>query len=310
MELRHLRNFLTVVEQRSVSNAASIIRLAQPALSRQLRALEDELGAPLLVRHGWGVTPTPEGEVLAEHARLLLQRAQMARDAVGALSGTPTGRLAIGVPSSMAMLLPELALAARTALPRVRLRLVEGYSANLHQRTLAGELDIAILYNEPHLPALTRWPLLTDKLVAIGAAGLFRPGVDVTLAELFEHPLLLPASSNRLRILFEQAAAQAGMDSHVDMEVDSVPALLELVAAGAGVSVLPYSTVKSGVDQGRLSSAPIGPKPLTRSLVLARPADRMETPAWRAMANLLREILRSKEESFGWSVAEISEPAP
>ena len=94
MELRHLQNFLTILEQQSISNAASLIRIAQPALSRQLQALEREVGAALVVRHGWGVSPTPQGEVLAEHARQMLHHAQMALDAVSAMSSSPAGKLA------------------------------------------------------------------------------------------------------------------------------------------------------------------------------------------------------------------------
>lgn len=303
MELRQLHNFLTVVDQRSVSRAASLLHLAQPALSRQIRALEEELGADLLVRHGWGVTPTPEGEILATHARGLLRDAQAAREAVSAFSGVPSGKLTVGVPSSMAaVLLPGLALAASAALPGVELRLVEGYSATLHQRTLAGQLDLAVLYSEPHLPAITRWPLLTEPLVAIGQSGVLDSKTQLSIGQLIEYPLLLPAASNRLRILFEEAAARAGAHHQLRMEVDSVPALLELVRAGLGVSILPFSSVKAGVTQGHLSMAFIGPRPLTRSLILARPRDRAETPAWTAVAGLLLGLLRDREEEYGWKL--------
>ncbi|KQX25656.1 hypothetical protein ASD39_12950 [Sphingomonas sp. Root50] len=303
MELRHLRNFVTVVEQKSISKAANIVRLAQPALSRQLQALENDLGAPLLVRHGWGITPTPEGEVLAKSARSLLDQAQAVRDAVGAASGSPSGKLAIGVPSSMAeIVLPELALAAQRALPRVELRLVEGYSATLRQRLLTGELDAAILYADRRHSSLVTRPLLTESLVAFGPAGAFGTEAAISIEDLVARNPIMPASANQLRALFEEAAANIGLTATAAMEVDSVPALLALVAAGAGVSVLPYSSIRHAVEKGRVSYARISPQKLDRQLVLARTQERIETPSWNGIVNLLCEILSAGEQAYRWQV--------
>lgn len=304
MELRHLRNFVTVVEQKSISKAANIVRLAQPALSRQLQALENDLGATLLVRHGWGITPTPEGEVLAKAARNLLDQAQAVRDAVGAASGSPSGKLAIGVPSSMAeIVLPELARAVRRALPRVELRLVEGYSATLRQRLLTGELDAAVLYADRRHSSLVTRPLLSEPLVAFGPAGAFGAGAAISIEDLVARNPIMPASANQLRSLFEEAAATTGLSTTTSLEVDSVPALLALVAAGEGVSVLPYSSIRHAVEKGRISYARISPQKLERQLVLARTQERIETPSWNGLVNLLYDILSAGEQAYRWQVA-------
>lgn len=301
MELRQLKNFLAVVDQGSVSSAASVIRLAQPALSRQLQALEFELGASLLVRHPWGVSPTPEGQLLAEHARRMLQEAQSARNAISALSDEPSGKFTVGVVSSLAAtILPALALEAGRSMPRVSLQLVESYSATLHQRILANELDFAIVYRERQFPTLKSWPLFSEAIVAVGGPGVFDAGHSATLQELVTMPLILPTATNRLRILFEEAAAEAGVPRSDGLEVDSVAALKELLAAGAGVSILPYSTVHAGVSAGRFSFAPIGPRPLVRDMVLVRPSERLETPAWKTMADLLRRVLLDHAERYDW----------
>jgi LysR family transcriptional regulator, nitrogen assimilation regulatory protein len=303
IELGHLKNFLAVIEHKSITKAASLVRLAQPALSRQLHALEADLGASLLYRHGWGITPTPEGEILAKHARSLLDQAQAVRDAVGAVSGSPSGKIAIGVPSSMAaILLPEVALTARRTMPRVQLRLIDGYTANLQQRLLAGELDIAILYAERRNSTLVTRPLLKEALVAIGPPGEFGADATISIPELIARNPIMPTAPNQLRSLLQDAAAESGMTENVTMAVDSVPALLELVFAGAGLSVLPYSTVHASVEQGRLSYARIAPQNLERHLVLARPAERIETPLWNAMTELLYGILRARQETYQWTV--------
>ena len=304
MELRQLRNFLAIIEQKSISRAASVVRIAQPALSRQLQALEAELGVELLVRHGWGVTPTPEGETLARHARSLLGQAQMVKDAVMAASDTPAGDLAIGVPSSMAaILLPDLAQSTRARLPRVHLSLVEGYSGNLHRRLLTGELDCAILYFEPQRSALVTRPLLTEELVAIAAPGVFSDQATCTIAEFAARSPIMPASANRLRSLLADAARDADVVIDAALDVDSVPALLALVAAGAGVSILPYSTVLAAVEEGRISCARMGSVRLERRLMLARPAERILTPALSALIEILDEVLIGKEPIYGWLVA-------
>jgi LysR family nitrogen assimilation transcriptional regulator len=303
MDLQHLQNFLTILDQRSISNAASLIRIAQPALSRQLRALEKQVGGPLLVRHGWGVSPTPAGEVLATHARDILNRVQAARDAVSAISSSPSGKLSVGVTGSVAsVILPPLALEARRAMPGVKLALAEGSSANLHQRMLAGELDLAVIRAEGPLPALAAQLLLTEPVVVVGAAGMFRSGEAASIVQLLRHEALVTAPSGGLRLLYEKTIATAGANPPAFLEVDSFPALIELLAAGAGVSLLPYSTIHAGVQAGRLSWAPLAPKPLTRRLIVARPQDRIKTPAWRTADHLLRQIAAALAGAYGWSV--------
>jgi LysR family nitrogen assimilation transcriptional regulator len=101
MTLQQLANFVRIVELQSFSKTAAVIRIAQPALSRQVRNLEIELASPLLVRHGWGVTPTAAGELLLERARRLLAEAEGARDALLALSAEPSGRGCSSGPSTI-----------------------------------------------------------------------------------------------------------------------------------------------------------------------------------------------------------------
>src|SRR3954447_4058261 len=99
MDIRQLKYFLRVAEMESLSRAASVLRVAQPALSRQIKSLEEELAVLLLRRHGWGVTPTPAGQVLMIHARQVLKEVEAARDAVLACQAEPTGKLSFGVPT-------------------------------------------------------------------------------------------------------------------------------------------------------------------------------------------------------------------
>lgn len=301
MELQHLENFLIILEQKSISNAASVIRIAQPALSRQLRALENTVGAPLLVRQRWGVSPTPAGEVLAEHARDIVQRMQAAQDAVSTIINAPGGTLSIGMTGSIAsVLLPPLALATQQDMPAVKFTFSEENSNTLLQKLLSRELDFAVIHEEDPIPLLEAEHLLLEPIVAVGKARLFAPGESVTVEQILSHQSLVAGTSDRLRLVYEEAVAASGRSAQSFLEINSFPALIELLALGAGVSLLPYSAVHAGVEAGRLSWAPLAPQPLTRSLAMARLKDRLKTPAWQRTSQLLREIVAERQLMYQW----------
>ena len=233
MDFRQLRYFLHVAEMQSLSRAASVLRVAQPALSRQIKGLEDELGVPLLRRHGWGVTPTPAGLVLMDHARIVLMEVGAARDAVLAYQSEPSGTLSFGVPSSLGrVLLPGLVVRFRECAPKVRLHLVDGFSATIHEWLVQGRLDLAVLYDTKTTDGLVSAPLLEEEMVLVGAAGRLTPLEGVTLAEVAGHDLILPGRPHRLRLLVEQAFAEHGLHCEPVIEVDALSALIELVRIG------------------------------------------------------------------------------
>lgn len=304
MDLNRLSNFVTVVEMQSLSKAAAAVRIAQPALSRQIRAMEDYYGAPLLARHGWGVTPTAAGLSLLDHARRILREERAARDSIRAMSGKPTGSLALGVPSSLArVLLPRVARIASDRFPELRLQLIDGYSASLYQWLIGGKLDMAILYRDRSTAQLAISPLLSESLVAIGPAGLFGHGQMLHPDALAQHRLILPGRPNRLRFLIEGAITGYSESTCPGLEVDSLPALLDLVRSGAGISVLPYSAVHDLVREGSLSYADLGPPALERILVLAHMGERPTTPAIEAIGAVLHELVAADQAECRWTPA-------
>lgn len=300
MTLTQLTNFIRVAEMASFSKAAAIVRIAQPALSRQIRNLEQELGAELLVRHPWGVTPTEAGEVLLSHARRIMQDLERARDAVDALSAEPTGRIAVGVPATLATsVLPPLALSLRTKFPRLKPRFVEDFSTGLHSRMHAGELDLALLYEEKALGPLATTPLLTEDLMLITAG-------DVTLdatGALAALQIVASTRPSRLREIIDAALAREGLAPTTILEVDSLPAMIRMVARGVGCTLLPYSTVADEVDRGELQALRMPGSPPRRTLLLARPLDRPASVGTRAIEAELRDIFRELSPRMGWDAA-------
>ncbi|HYG90699.1 MAG TPA: LysR substrate-binding domain-containing protein [Azospirillum sp.] len=302
MDFRQLRYFLHVAEMQSLSRAAALLRVAQPALSRQIKSLEEELGVPLLRRHGWGVTPTPAGQVLMNHARQVLKEVSAARDAVLAYQSEPSGTLSFGVPSSLSkVLLPGLAVRFRQRAPKVRLHLVDGFSATIHEWLVQGHLDLAVLYETKTTDGLVSSPLLEEEMVLIGPAGRLAGQDSVSLAAVADHDLILPARPHRLRLLLDQAFAEHGLSCEPVIEVDALSALVELVRIGEAYTLLPHSSVHELLLSGDLSAAAVAP-PIRRSLVLARPQARVPTPASEALEREVVDFIRTQAATLGWDV--------
>lgn len=302
MDLKQLSNLIHVVELQSFSKAAAFLRIAQPALSRQVKALEEELGVMLLERHGWGVTATPEGRILVEHARKLLRGLQEAREAVLALQSEPQGEVTLGVPTSVgAVLVPDLVEEFHRACPKVALRLVEGFSASIHEWLLAGRLDIAILYETRETVSIGAEPLLSEEMVVVGPPGRL-DGHPLPLAEVAALPLILPGRPHRLRLLVDHALADARAEMRPVLEADALPLIMELVRRNVGMTILPYSAVHSEFVQGRLSTAPLVPS-IRRVLVVGQRPDRRSTPGMAALDAHLRRLVRQQAAMMRWTPA-------
>ncbi|MDP3746544.1 MAG: LysR substrate-binding domain-containing protein [Phenylobacterium sp.] len=299
MTLVQLANFIRIAELQSLSKAAAVIRIAQPALSRQLRHLETELGTALLLRHARGVSLTSAGEAFLARARRVLAEADGARDAVNALAANPTGRVVLGVPTSLAtVLLPALAAVLREKYPKLRPRLVDGFSAVLHARTIAGELDLAALYDDRAVGPLATSPLLDEDLVLVGPSDvLIPPGPSVRV--MAQSPLILPARPNRLRLIVDAGLSAEILHEADIVEVDSLPAIIAMVSQGMGFTVLPQSSVASELAAGRLQTWPLAPK-LTRTLLLVRPVDRQPSAAVTAVEFEVRALVRDLGPKVGW----------
>jgi LysR family nitrogen assimilation transcriptional regulator len=298
--LAQLINFIRIAELQSLSKAAAVVRIAQPALSRQLRSLETELNTPLLIRHARGVSLTAAGEILLVRARRILLEADKARDAVQALAVEPTGRVALGVPASLATaLLPPLVAAVTARYPRIRLHLVDGFSAALHARTLSGDLDLAILYEDRAMGPLSTSPLISEALMLIGPARGVAP-TGSTADRLAGKQLILPAHPNRLRLIIDEALVTIGEVPQI-VEVDSLPAITAMVQRDAGWTILPYSTVADGVARRELRAWDMAAAKLSRTLVLARPVDRDPTSAIAAVEVEIRRLVDDLSNEARWT---------
>ena len=146
MDIRQLRYFLGIVEHGSLTRAAEVLRVAQPALSLHLKRLEEEFGCPLVHRTARGVIPTESGLRLALRAGILVEQMGSLKDEIRGLQAAPAGPAVIGIPTSLGPLLTvPLALAVRQRHPAIHLRVVEGLSGHMLEWVLSGSVDMALV---------------------------------------------------------------------------------------------------------------------------------------------------------------------
>ncbi|MGA0599050.1 LysR family transcriptional regulator, partial [Enterovirga sp. CN4-39] len=237
-----MRAFVHVADQRSFSRAASVLRVTQPALSRQIRQLEDDLGTKLFHRHGHGVALTNAGAILFERCKRILSDVEDLRSELGRQLPRPgiTGTTTLGVPAPMAWRFAHPFLSRfRQQFPGITLRIVEGFSAFLHEWLLSGTVDLAIMYGPRPSKIIDATELLIEDLFAIGDPK-FANRKTISIDELSKYPLIVPHPPHVIRSL----AHEAGLQPARFVEVDALSLMVELAHHGEGFSVLPMTAVR------------------------------------------------------------------
>jgi LysR family nitrogen assimilation transcriptional regulator len=271
MDLKQLRAFVTVADTGSVTRAAHVLRLVQPAVSRQLRLLEEDLGADLFDRSRHGMQLTAQGKTMLEYARRILNEVERARAEIQPTDGPVSGVVSVGLLASVADLLAtSLTAAVRARYPKVHLRLIIGYAGELADQLEKGDVDIALLYGQKDNPSMHVKALLEESLwvVASASTGLSmrRP---MTMHQVAAHPFIFPSPPQGLRATIERAALQAGVTLQIAAETNDLKVQKALVAEGLGWTMLPAVCVKPDVERKQLSAAPLKRPGLRRSIVLA-----------------------------------------
>ncbi|MEJ3657606.1 LysR substrate-binding domain-containing protein [Actinomycetes bacterium KLBMP 9759] len=302
MTLQQLAYFVAVADVRSFTRAAEAVGVAQPTLSRQLRALESDLGAPLVDRGGReGPVLTPAGEAVLPLARRMLADMDSARSAVAEIIGLRRGRVRVGATPSLCIgVLADVLRVFHEQYPDVRLELVESGSQPLVRSVVRGEIDVAmvIVPSSGVDPALHTTPLLRERLsVASPAAG--RPPAargSMGIRELARRPLVVPRQGYDVREATLLAFAAAGETPTFAVEGGEMDAVLRLVESGTGVAVVP-DLVFAG--RPRLRRTVLTP-PIYRTVALARRADLTPTHAVQMFRTTLLSFLAELSAAGGF----------
>jgi LysR family transcriptional regulator, benzoate and cis,cis-muconate-responsive activator of ben and cat genes len=294
MELRHLRYFLAVGEALNLTKAAAQLRVAQPALSRQVQDLEDEIGVDLMKRSPRGVTLTAEGRLFLDEVRELLKRADESVEKVRALARGEYGELHVGyAPSPTVEILPPALAAFQKAVPRVKVLLHDLSSDELITGVQNGTLELAIMVPPAddqtagiQFEVLRTYPLC----VAMTAGHPFARMKSIPLEKLVAEPLVAlrrkdyPESDRFLDRLFASLRAKP----RIAVECDSASSLITEVEAGRGIALA--TSVFKLVAGERLLYRPLTGTTEVLSVGIARALKGDVTPAGERFCEILRKI--------------------
>ncbi|GAA4608357.1 LysR substrate-binding domain-containing protein [Actinoallomurus liliacearum] len=295
MQLQQLSYFVAVAEVRHFTQAAETLRVAQPSLSKQIRTLEAELGAPLFSRARGNITLTPAGEALLPLARRILADVETARREIQDLTGLRRGRVRLGAtPSLFAGLLADALMRFRTRYPGIELRVEEGGSRDLVRDLARGQLDLAliILPLQSTDPALETTPILREDLVVVSPHTDAPERSSLRIEDLRSRPLVMFRRGYDLREATQAACRQAGFEPRFAVEGGEMDAVLRFVEAGMGSAVVP-SMVLAG--RPGLVATPLAPPGLQRTIALAHRKDVDPTHAARAFRETLLGFLCDAE---------------
>jgi LysR family nitrogen assimilation transcriptional regulator len=273
------------------SLASRRMRIAQPALSRQIRLLEEELNAQLFQRSSRGVTLTQAGKTFLEHAQSILRQVEKARSSVGERTGIITGNGTFGMPQSAGVILAvRLIERFRTDYPMVTLQMIEGIGSMIHEWMLNGQLDVGVIYDPEVTGHLETKPLWSEDLHLVGPAGAFGGKETISFSEAAVLELALPAMGNGLRGLVERYASRAGINLNTVIEADAQRIQQELAMRGTAYTILPRASVEDSIRNSKLSAVRIVSPNIPRVLALAYSSERPITPAARLLGEMISTL--------------------
>lgn len=300
---KYLRYFLTVCEEKNITAAARKLELAQPALSRIIRELEQEAGLPLLVREAGGVYLTQAGEIYARSARQVLAAYQEGQREIHDIRDSHTGQVRLGLSRiSSEVLLPVILEQFRKQYPQVELQLTETWIRELNPLLHQGKLDLSLTYEDTD-PELEYQPLLTDPIYLEAPAFFYEKQgnwsygstnvlPDVSLLEHMAFILLKPGRGMRFQA--DSLFREAGLHPRVILETDSVTLSHRLVLANQGFALIPRMALQILRKKNRAVFYQLPAFPLRRTLYLARRRGAYQTRAMEALARLIRSSVTGK----------------
>lgn len=298
MDIRRLHAFVRIVDIGSITRASVILRIAQPALSQQIAALETHFGKQLLVRSKRGVVPTEAGKLLYRHGLKVLSQMEQAEQEIKSSTEDLTGLVTVGLaPLGLGTMIgARLIAAVREKFPGIVLHINENVGGGvISEMIMTGKMDTALIFDPGGIPGLSMEQVATEELYYVS---LREVADEVTLAEAVEHPLILPGRVHTIRQVIDTTLGRAAITANVVAQTESVSLLIGALRAGLGDTVLPLSAARAVAS--RLQGAQIARirKPnmkittsicVSASLPLSEPA----TAVKEEMLRLTRDYLKS-----------------
>ncbi len=288
MELRSLHYFVRIAELGSITRAAAHLHVAQPALTRHVQRLEDELNVALFTRANRGVRLTEAGQKLLDGATRILRDLERTGDEIRAQDAHPSGKIILGItPTLCPVLVPDLFGRMRRDYPMIELKVMHAGMVRLEEFVIDGRVDIALLSELSRSRLIVSTRLAEEEMVLVTQPGA-RPVGTVDGQELRQTPLIL---GDGLRAAMDALLAGLGIELKVDTELNDHETIRLMVAEGAGAAVLPLSSVTRDCARGLVAAHRITETGVFRTLALGVRASRNASLARDAVARTIRTMI-------------------
>ncbi len=292
MELRHLTYLLSVVEEGSFTRAAEKLYVSQPALSQQIKQLEDELGTPVLDRAGRRVRLNAAGEIFVMHARRVFQELDEAKIALQELQELQRGSLRVGIVQTVnAYLIPPVVARFTEAYPLIQLEIEELAAGEIEQALREGLVQLGVSFIPPTEEGLEYEELFNEELVlVIGEKHAMANCVEIEVSKLNGFPLVLLPKSYCTRRLWEECSQKAGIQARVVVEMNTIGAILSTIRQTKAGTILPRLALQQPYSQGLIGVQLCNPTPRrTVGLLWRRNAYRCR--ASQVFSQFLNEVI-------------------
>lgn len=294
MLARHIHYFLAVAQHEGFTKAAAALHVSQPALSQQVRQLEESLGAQLFDRSGRKTRLTDAGEVYLRYALRAAQELQEGQRAIHDVADLSRGSLRVAVtPTFTSYLVGPLVEAFHRRYPNITLTVREVAQESMEHQLLADELDVGIAFDEVHTPDIDTSPLLVETLaLVVGSQHPLAAERAIGLDALNAESLILLSAEFATREQIDRYCRQHGIRPRVMMEANAIGALIEVVRRTALSTVLPAPIARAHPD---LVAIELGPQTLQRTAVLMQRKGGYPSAAARAFVAVANEVAMGLE---------------
>jgi LysR family nitrogen assimilation transcriptional regulator len=293
MELRSLHYFVRIAELGSITRAAAHLHVAQPALTRHVQRLEDELNVALFTRANRGVRLTEAGQKLLDGATRILRDIERTGDEIRAQDAHPSGKIILGItPTLCPVLVPELFARMRRDYPMIELKVMHAGMVRLEEFVIDGRVDIALLSELSRSRLIQSTRLAEEEMVLVTRPGA-RAAAVVDGDELRRTPLIL---GDGLRAAMDALLAGLDIELQVHTELNDHETIRLMVQQGAGAAVLPLSSVSRECARGLVEAHRITESGVFRTLALGVRASRNASLAREAIARSIRAMVEEMDE--------------
>lgn len=276
MNLRQLKYFISIVEEGSFLKAAKVLCIAQPALSQHIANLEDELGTQLLIRTPRGVTATPAGEVLYQHAMKISSQLKQAQDDVRTEANSPKGDVAVVLPPMLSIhIAPRLVRMVDENYPDIQLRAMEARSLKSLAMVESGRADLGVIAGKTPSKTVNTQLLYEEPLFFVEKYpedGNPRDINDaISFREVSKRPLAVSQKSHAVRAMLEDISSKKNMPLNIKLETESTRLIMSFAASGVANAVMPWPSIYNIWEQKKITARKISRPDMVRQVCVAWP---------------------------------------